>query len=95
MKLEWDEKKNRSNVVKHGVSFEDAALVFSDPNSLSLLDEENSDVEERWVTMGRHPNTSIYVIIHTYRKSPDGEKVRIISARRATKNEMKQYYENG
>ena len=94
MKFEWDENKNQKNFFKHGVSFEDAALIFTDKNSLSIYDEDNSENEERWITMGAHPNRNIYVVIHTYRKLNNNEYVRIISARKATKNEIKQYFKS-
>jgi len=94
MKFEWDETKNHKNILKHRISFEDAALIFTDKNSLSIYDEDNSEDEERWITMGVHPNNIIYVVVHTYRKVNNDENIRIISARKATKNEMKQYFES-
>jgi len=94
MKFEWDENKNHRNLLKHGISFEDAALIFTDKNSLSIYDEYNSVNEDRWITMGSHPKNDIYVVVHTYRKLNNEESIRIISARRATKNEMKQYFES-
>jgi hypothetical protein len=92
MKFEWDEKKNSTNLLKHNISFNDAALIFTDKNSLSLFDDENSELEDRWITIGQHPNGSIYVVVHTYRKFKNIENMRIISARKATKNEIKNYY---
>ncbi len=94
MKFEWDENKNHKNLIKHGISFDEAALIFTDKNSLSIFDEDNSDQEERWITMGSHPNSAIYIVVHTYRKINNIEFIRIISARKATKNEMKQYFES-
>jgi len=94
MKFEWDENKDHKNILKHGISFEDAALIFSDKDSLSIYDEDNSEDEERWITMGVHPNDTIYIVIHTYRKVNHNEYARIISARKATKKEIKQYFES-
>ncbi len=92
MKFEWDEKKNATNILKHNVSFNESALIFSDPNVLSIFDEENSDIEDRWISLGRNPNGAIYVAVHTYRKNKNVEHIRIISARKAAKNEVKNYY---
>jgi uncharacterized DUF497 family protein len=68
MKFEWGENKNHKNILKHGISFKDAALIFTDKNSLSIYDEDNSEKEERWVTIGVHPNNNIYIVVHTYRR---------------------------
>jgi len=94
MKFEWDENKNRKNLLKHGISFDEAVLIFSDKDSLSIYDEYNSENEERWITMGLHSDNSIYVVVHVYRKLKNDESIRIISARKATKKEMKQYFES-
>ena len=94
MKFECDENKNHKNLLKHGISFENAALIFTDKNSLSIFDEYNPDDEERWITMGLHPNNAIFIVVHTYRKIINEEYIRIISARKATKYEMKQYFKS-
>ena len=94
MKFEWDENKNQKNISKHSISFEDAVLIFTDKDSLSIYDEDNSENEERWITMGLHPNNVIYVVVHTYRKVNNDEYVRVISARKATRKEIKQYFES-
>ena len=92
--LEWDPDKARANEDKHGVAFEQAALVFQDPLALSIYDEEHSSTEkDRWVTMGQS-ETDLLVVVHTFREaSPDEAVVRIISARRATRRERPQYEE--
>ena len=92
--FEWDPEKARENLRKHGISFEHAATVMQDLLALSIYDDSHSSGEEdRWITMGRAGN-DLVVMVHTFREvSPDGAVVRIISARRATKNEQRQYEE--
>jgi uncharacterized protein len=90
--FEWDPEKARQNLSKHRVAFEKAAEVFLDPLSISILDEEHSIGEERWVTMGRDKGGVILVVIHTFAMpGRDKRKIRIISARKATRNETRQY----
>lgn len=90
--FEWDPAKARQNVKKHRVSFERAATVFLDPQSLSELDEEHSSEEDRWVTLGLDRTGVLLVVCHTYREETEtNAHIRIISARKATKNETKQY----
>lgn len=93
MKFEWDQKKNRSNIKKHGVSFENASCVFNDPYALSIVDIEHSDEEERWVLLGKSNELITLVVVHTFRNTEGIEYVRIISARKATKHEEKIYSE--
>jgi uncharacterized protein len=89
--FEWDPVKAKENLKKHGVSFEYATSVFRDPKALSFFDGEHSDDEERWTTLGKS-DRDLLVIIHTFREiSPDEFDVRLISARRATRKEQKQY----
>ena len=92
MRFVWDENKSRSNLAKHKVSFETAALVFNDPHSVSLFDRIK-DGEERWQTLGTAGGLAILFVAHVdYRE--DGEDiVRIISARKATPHERKIYEE--
>ena len=84
--VEWDDKKNSINKKKHGISFEDAALVFLDENRFDDYDELHSDYEDRIKTIGRVGK--ILAVIYTERV----EKYRIISARYATKKEEEDYY---
>ena len=97
--FEWDPKKASSNNNKHKVSFELAATIFNDPMALSLFDEKHSSkVEERWVSIGISSLGNLLVVVHTFKEvSGDTSVIRIISARKATKNERKQYEgkENG
>ncbi len=93
--FEWDEAKNLSNQKKHGISFEDAARVFGDP-FMFLLSNGYEDGEERWRAYGRIGGTAIIMTAHTYRTRSGQEKIRIISARLATRYERKKYEkENG
>lgn len=90
--FEWDPEKARQNLSKHRVAFEKATEVFLDPLSISIFDEEHSIEEERWVTMGRDKGGIILVVIHTFAvQGRDKRKIRIISARKATRNETRQY----
>ncbi|TAK53695.1 MAG: BrnT family toxin [Bacteroidetes bacterium] len=92
--FEWDPVKAASNYDKHRVSFERASEVFLDPFMLSIFDEEHSEDEERWITTGKDCNNVTLVVIHTFRETLQAQQatVRIISARKATNNEDKQYH---
>ena len=92
--FEWEIRKAKSNIRKHKISFERAATIFRDPNLLSIPDEIHSESEERWLTMGLDENGILLVISHTFaNQSATVCKIRIISARKATKSEDKQYEE--
>lgn len=93
MKFEWNFNKAIDNEKKHGISFLEAGLVFSDLSLLSKLDEKHSDKEERWISLGKSPMGNIIVVVHSYRESEQEEVTRLISARKATKKEEKQYFE--
>lgn len=89
----WDPEKAERNLKKHGVSFEVAQTVFDDPFHLSVLDVRHRG-EERWVTMGQSVLQKMLVVVHTYRVVENHQEIiRIISARRATRKEAKQYEE--
>jgi len=99
VRYEWDEKKNRKNQRKHaGISFELAALVFEDECCLIGLDSVDETGEERWHALGavqvelNYP--AVLLVVHVYREDHYGEEVvRIISARRAEKHELRSYQE--
>jgi uncharacterized protein len=92
--FDWDPVKAVSNVAKHGVSFEEAMPVFLDPLALSRPDEDSSMEEERWVTMGQGQDTKLLVVVHTHAEiAEDTVAVRIISVRRPTRREIRQYEE--
>ncbi|MES1953268.1 BrnT family toxin [Salinisphaera hydrothermalis] len=90
MRFEWDETKNDANRRKHGLSFETACRVFEDPLILSQL-ERVVDGEQRWQTIGEVAGVALVLVAHTVREGQDEEVIRIISARRATRHERKQY----
>jgi uncharacterized protein len=88
----WDDRKARTNLAKHGVSFRLASSVFRDPLSLTIFDEDHSEDEERWVALGRAENGAVLVVIHTIEEVGANElHVRIISARRADRDEVSDY----
>jgi Uncharacterized protein conserved in bacteria len=90
--FEWDPKKAMGNIRKHKVSFERATSVFRDANLLSIPDEEHSQSEERWITIGLDQNGVLLVLSHKFMSLDDeSSRVRIISARKATQAETKQY----
>ena len=94
MLFEWDERKNRSNQRKHGVSFQLATRIFDDPLRASKLDRV-VDGEERWQTVGLADGRLLLLVVHLVSdERPDGtwvEEIRIISARFAEPREKKQY----
>jgi uncharacterized DUF497 family protein len=90
-RYEWDESKNRSNLAKHGISFETAVLVFEDPDIVSEV-ERIVEGEERWQSIGMIGNVLIVLVAHTWRPQNESDEViRVISARKATPNERKKY----
>jgi uncharacterized protein len=91
MKFEWDTNKEKINVQKHGITFEQASYVFADPFALSQYDDEHSENEDRWILLGKSLNETILVVVHTFRDNDGVEFVRIISARKATKREKQTY----
>lgn len=89
LRCEWDARKSRANLRKHGVSFEEAETVFFDERALLLDDPDHSEDEDRFVLLGLSAALRTLVVCHCYRESED--IIRIISARRATKPERLQY----
>jgi uncharacterized protein len=92
VRIIWDQTKNRSNLVKHNVSFEVASLVFDDPFHLSILDRVE-DGEERWQTLGLVGSVVLLLVAHTTAEQEEEAVVRIISARKATRKERQKYEE--
>ncbi len=85
--FEWDERKAKQNIRKHGVSFEEAATVFGDQFSITIYDPLHSEDEDRFVILGMSNKNRLLVVVHIELD----DKIRIISARKATKKERKQY----
>ena len=90
--FEWDDAKALANVAKHGVTFDQAATVFLDALALTVFDSAHSQHEERWFTLGHDAGGALLAVAHTYQAtSPVSVRVRIISARPATKRERRFY----
>jgi hypothetical protein len=89
-KFEWDYRKAESNVLKHGVSFDEAVTVFADEMALTFSDSDHSETEDRSRTYGISNKGRLLVVVHTERKN----NVRLISARKATRYE-KTIYKQG
>lgn len=87
--FEWDEEKSRNNLRKHGVSFDEATTIFGDPLSVTIDDPRHSIRESRWVTLGLSVKLRLLAVVHTDR----GGRIRIISARLATRYERETYEE--
>ena len=87
----WDEKKNRINRRKHGISFETVARVFEDPNVVSYPDRM-VDEEDRWHTIGSAGGIAIVLVVHTSKEQHGEEEIRIISARKASPRERALYH---
>jgi uncharacterized DUF497 family protein len=83
--FEWDQEKDRSNQKKHGIAFADTFAVFEDPHAITIADDEHG--EERHVTIGTDCFGTVLVVVYVWRE----ETIRIISARKATRSEVKQY----
>jgi uncharacterized protein len=88
--FEWDPAKARLNRRKHRVAFEEAATVYGDALALTYPDPDHSSSEQRFITVGMSSAKKVLILAHTER----GESIRIISARKATNRERKQYEEN-
>jgi len=91
MRFEWDSQKSLSNLDKHGVAFEEAKEIFSDPLHISILDYRFSYFEERWITIGESHGRRLLVVANMFFDDQQEEIIRIISAREATVHERKQY----
>lgn len=87
MKFDWDERKERSNLIKHGVSFSEASTVFGDPLAATIPDPDHSQGESRFITIGNSTSNRLVVVSHT----EEGDNFRIISAREANSHERKTY----
>ncbi|SED02693.1 hypothetical protein SAMN05519104_2620 [Rhizobiales bacterium GAS188] len=92
--FDWDPAKAKRNAAKHRATFEEAMTVFRDPHALSMLDTDHSIGEERWITLGATTSGNLLLVVHSWRETAAGRVgVRIISARRPTKSEARQYRE--
>ena len=89
IKFEWDTRKARRNLRKHGIGFNEASTVFADTLSITIPDPDHSQDEERWVTMGLSHRQRLLVVVHT----EEEETIRLISARTADRLERRKYEE--
>lgn len=89
LSFEWDPEKAIQNRRKHGVSFEEAVSVFSDERARLIDDPDHSVEEERFILLGLSVSLRVLVVVHCYRKS--GSRIRVISARKATREEKRFY----
>jgi uncharacterized DUF497 family protein len=92
LEIAWDPAKARTNLAKHGVSFAQATTVLLDPLALTVFDAAHSIEEERWFTLGRTAQGTLLAVAHTWHVTgSNAARVRIISARPATRRERDQY----
>lgn len=91
--FDWDEAKAKRNIVKHGVSFEEAKDVFVDDRGLESIDEAHSQTEERWLRIGKTKTGLCLIVAYTWRSHRGSPIARIISARKTNRKERKAYEE--
>jgi uncharacterized protein len=89
LEFEWDEQKNDSNLKKHGVCFEEACEVWADEFAQEFFDSENSEGEDRFIRVGHNQEARVLFVVFCERG--EGDLIRIISARKATRKERGQY----
>lgn len=89
LEFEWDEAKNRENIKKHGIAFEEAQTVFLDENAIRYYDPDHSHDEDRFILLGMSAKLHVLVVCHCLREAD--VVIRIISARKATKREARNY----
>ena len=91
LRFEWGQKKEKANIKKHGISFEEARTAFYDENAIQFHDPDHSDEEDRFILLGLSLKSRILVVCHCFRESET--VIRIISARKADKDEELDYWE--
>ncbi|MBK9132554.1 MAG: BrnT family toxin [Gammaproteobacteria bacterium] len=89
LKFEWNRRKETTNRKKHGVSFAEAKTAFLDENARVILDPDHSDEEDRFILLGLSSRLRLLVVCHCYQE--DQDTIRIISARKATRSEQREY----
>lgn len=90
LRFEWDKRKEKANVKKHGISFDEARTVFYDENAIQFYDPDHSDDEDRFILLGVSFKLKVLVVCHCFRESDT--IIRIISARKADTDEEKEYW---
>jgi len=91
IKFDWDKNKAKINLLKHKVSFEEAQSVFDDDNARLIFDPDHSESEDRFILLGLSCSLKILTVVHCYKD--ENNIIRLISARKATKSEIKNYKE--
>ena len=92
--FEWDYRKAKSNQNKHGVSFEEASTVFRDLRAISIYDNEHSEKQDRWITIGISNKGRLIIVFHTFQKeNKNNFIIRMYSSQKASKKEIEQYGE--
>ena len=91
LRFEWDERKARDNLKKHGIAFQEAKSAFLDENARVIADPAHSEDEDRFVLLGLSVQLRLLVVVHCYRENE--QLIRIISARKADRSERRQYSE--
>ena len=89
MIFDWDDGKAESNKKKHGVSFAEAATAFTDPHAIEFSDGKSSDKEDRWILVGLSARSQVLLVVFVEREE---KYIRIVSARKAVKDEINQYF---
>ena len=89
--FEWNARKARTNESKHGITFEEAKSLFADPFLVTFPDEDHSDVEERYISIGRSARDRVLLVVHAERGTEEEMVIRIISCRKATPSERRTY----
>jgi uncharacterized protein len=90
LRFEWDQHKQKANIRKHGISFDEARTVFFDENALQFFDPDHSEDEDRFIMLGISFKLRTLVVCHCFRESET--VIRIISARKADRNEENEYW---
>ena len=90
--FDWDPNKATANVRKHKIGFDQAAAIFLDQQAVTIFDDEHSEIEDRWVTIGMDNNSILLVVVHTFHQAGEDDcRIRIVSAGKATRREANQY----
>ena len=89
LRFSWDDRKDKANQKKHGISFDEAQTVFFDDNAIEFYDPDHSENENRFIMLGLSYRLRVLVVCHCLRDN--NSEIRIISARKATKKEQKVY----
>jgi len=92
LRFEWDQRKEKANIRKHGVSFDEACAVFYDENAIQFFDPDHSESEDRFILLGISFKLRILVVCHCFRESDT--VIRILSARKADGDEENEYWRN-